>query len=141
MRTLLKLLITPAIFSVSWLCLIILAANTPPNQDDLIDKEGLPMILLHALGVLCIGAIAIILNLIGNIATAKFSPSNRLFRICISLIANIPLLLTALFAALATYTYVHVSALSIITMALFLASAIASIVTTKWATTCFSRPK
>ncbi|MND83042.1 hypothetical protein D3C81_815560 [compost metagenome] len=141
MKTFVKIISAPTIFSIAWLCLITLAGSTPPNPDDPQDTYGLPIILLYALLIFCLGVAAIAVALIGNVVTLKFAPSNKKWvRYCFSLIANTPLLLLALFSAAVTFGCVNPSALSMLTIALFLASAATSMVTTKRSANRFGHP-
>jgi len=141
MKILVQIISAPATFSIAWLCLIVLAGNTSPNPDDPQDTYGLPIILLYALLILCLGLAAMALSLIGNMIALKSAlPNKKWVGYCVSLIANFPLLLLALISAAVTFGCVNPSALSILTIALFLASAAASLVTTKRVVSSFSHP-
>lgn len=130
MKIFLKIILTPVVFSLAWLCLIILAGNTPDNPTNPQDTDGLAIIKILAIGILCVGIAAIALATIGNLLILTVGSSRKkLTKLVISLIANLPLLLTSVFSSLIAYVYSEDTALSTLTTISFLTSATASILT------------
>ncbi|KAA2230527.1 hypothetical protein [Pseudomonas brenneri] len=117
-----SLLIAIALFVAAWFLLLSATAGVPENPADLSDTSGLPPVTIYAVALQAIGIVAIIVSVLGMLASYKIRSVSFGFRLAVFWVSNALLVLASLLGVFVIASYVLGTISGVAGVALYIAS-------------------
>ncbi|WP_419711690.1 hypothetical protein [Pseudomonas sp. NFX224] len=115
-----RLLSSILLFIGAWFCLFNAAIQLPINSQDLSDSEGLSVVVLLTIALVCLGLPGSALTIAGVFFSALIKPKSLIVRRWIFWVSNLLLLLSSLFGILVIGLFALDTLLSIVGISLFI---------------------